>query len=330
MEITMKKNNNALSLYILVKRNIKLYLKDKMMVFFSVLAPIIVLLLYILFLGKIQTGSIMGATFAGYKVSDYFTDADINCLINNWMIAGVMGVSCVTVALNANIVMVRDRMSGNVNDVIASPVKKWVLYLSYIISCFVITFTICFFVLMFSLLYLVCSGGLMMTFGEFLGILGIMIVSIFSSAFFAVLICGFIKTTSALSAINSVFSTAIGFLIGSYLPFSMLPGYIQYIACFIPGTYSAGLFRNYFMGGVIRNLKTKGPSDPNFIKGLFDSYSIDLKFFGYEVSATWMVLVLLISIAVFGSLLWIFYSNKRTNFFAMGRQKFIKRKKSQR
>lgn len=325
----MKKNNNALSLYILVKRNIKLYLKDRMTVFFSVLAPIIVLLLYILFLGKIQTDTIMNMVIDGYRVSDYLTKTDINALINNWMIAGVMGVSCITVALNANIVMVRDRMTGNVNDVIASPVKRWVLYLSYIISCFLITFGICFIVLMISVIYLACSGGLMMTFSEFLGILGITILSILSSAFFTVLICGFIKTTSALAAMNGVFSTAIGFLIGSYLPFSMLPTYIQYMACFIPGTYSAGLFRNYFMGGVIRLFKSKVP-DMEIIKGIFDSYSIDLKFFGTTVSSSWMVLALLISIVVFGSLILIFYSNKKTNFFALGRKKLKKIKNNKR
>ena len=323
----MKKNNNCLSLYILIKRNIKLYLKDRTTVFFSVLAPIIVLLLYILFLGKIQTNSIMDMVIDGYKVSDYLTKSDIAALLNNWMIAGVMGVSCITVALNANVMMIRDRMTGTVNDVISSPVKRWVLYLSYIISCFVITFGICFIVLMISIIYLACSGGLMMTFSEFLGILGITILSILSSAFFTVLICGFVRTTSALAAINGVFSTAIGFLIGAYLPFSMLPIYIQYMACFIPGTYSAGLFRNYFMGGVIRLLKSKVP-DAAIVKGIFDSYSIDLKFFGNTVPAVWMVLALLISIVVFGSLILILYSNKKTNFFALGRKhKFSFKKK---
>lgn len=180
---------------------------------------------------------------------------------------------------------------------------------------------------MISIIYLACSGGLMMTFSEFLGILGITILSILSSAFFTVLICGFVRTTSALAAINGVFSTAIGFLIGAYLPFSMLPIYIQYMACFIPGTYSAGLFRNYFMGGVIRLLKSKVP-DAAIVKGIFDSYSIDLKFFGNTVPAVWMVLALLISIVVFGSLILILYSNKKTNFFALGRKhKFSFKKK---
>lgn len=301
-------------------------MKDKMTVFFSVLAPVIILLLYVLFLGDMQAESILSAIQQNAP-EIALDEAKImaNAIVNNWMISGVMGVSCITVALNANIVMVRDRMSGNVNDIISSPVKRWVLYLSYIISCFLITLCICLLVLMLSICYLAGTGGLMMRFSDFLVILCVTLISVFSSAFFMVLICGFIKTTSALSAINGVFSAAIGFLIGAYLPFSMLPKYIQYIACFIPGTYSAGLFRNYFMGGVINHLQGKVPQD--VINSLFKDYSINLEFFGRQITAGWMVFALLISIALFATLIIIFYSNKRTNFFTVVRKHKIRRKK---
>lgn len=318
-----KFGNNWLALGVLVKRNIKLYMKDKMTVFFSVLAPIIVLLLYVLFLGDMQAESILA--MLQEQGVETVTIADVNALVNNWMISGVMGVSCITIALNANIVMVRDRMTGNVNDVISAPVKRWVLYLSYIISCFLITFTICLIVLALSIIYLAATGGLMMSFSDFLTILCVMVISVFSSAFLMVLICSFIKTTGALGALNSVFCTAIGFLIGAYLPFSMLPSYIQYIACFIPGTYSAGLFRNYFMGGVIRHLQNGGvPQD--LIDGLLSDYSINLDFFRHPVTAGWMVFSILISIVLFAVLLVIFYSNKRTNFFMIGKK--LKKKKA--
>lgn len=297
-----------------------------MTVFFSILAPVIILLLYVLFLGEMQAESILNI-LQQHAPDMALEEAEIvaRAIVNNWMISGVMGVSCITVALNANIVMVRDRQSGNVNDIISSPVKRWVLYLSYIISCFIITFCICLLVLMLSICYLAGTGGLMMRFSDFLVILCVTIVSVLSSAFFMVLICGFIKTTSALAAINGVFSAAIGFLIGAYLPFSMLPKYIQYIACFIPGTYSAGLFRNFFMGGVINHLEGKVPAET--ISKLLGDYSINLEFFGKTITAGWMVFAILISIAIFASLIVIFYSNKKTNFFTVVRKHKIRKKK---
>ena len=319
------KNNNMLALGVLVKRNIKLYLKDKMTVFFSVLAPIIILLLYVLFLGKIQVDSIMGV-LADYGIGDALTETDIAGLINNWMIAGLMGVSCITVCINTNMVMLRDKASGNINDMLSSPVKRWVIFLSYIISCFLITLAICLIVLILAIIYLACTGGLMLSFVSFLAILGITIISTLSAAFFMVLICSFIKTPSALAALNGILSTAIGFLIGAYLPFSMLPPAMQYIACFIPGTYSVGLFKEYFLQGYLSNLAGKLPADGQIMELLEKNYSLSLDFFGIEVTTSWMTMVLIISIIVFGGLMVLFYSNKKTNFFNSTKKRLKKKK----
>ncbi|MBE7076193.1 MAG: ABC transporter permease [Clostridiales bacterium] len=323
----MKKSNNALSLYVLVKRNITLYMKDRMTVMFSVLAPIIVLLIYILFLGDLQVESISGM-LGEYGLEGVLQKSDIQALINNWMIAGVMGVSCVTVAINANIVMVRDKMNGSINDILASPVKRWVIYASYIISCFLITFCICLIVLLLSIVYLAATGGLMLSFVDFLSIFGSTILSTLSSAFLATLICSFIKSTGTLAALNGIFGTAMGFLIGAYLPFSMMPKFMQYMACFIPGTYSAGLFRNFFLKGVLSNFSAKLPPESNIIETLMENYSIRLELFGTEISAGYMALALIFAIVLFASLLLIFYSNKKTNFFAVGKKR--KKAKSKR
>ncbi len=295
-----------------------------MTVFFSVLAPIIVLLIYILFLGDSQADSIM-ALIESKGYAGMVTDSEVRAIVNNWMISGVMGVSCITVTINANMVMVRDRMNGNVNDIISSPVKHWVLYLSYIISCFIVTFCICMIVLLLSICYLAGTGGLMMSFVDFLLILCVSILSILSSSFFIVLICGFIKSTSTMAALNGIISAAIGFIIGAYLPFGMLPKYMEYIACFIPGSYSAGLFRNYFMGGVINHLGEKIPAD--VVNSLLGQYSVNLEFFGYKVSTGFMFFAIIISILVFGALILIFYSNKKTNFFLMSRKRKNKKSK---
>lgn len=319
------KNNNLLALSVLVKRNIKLYLKDKMTVFFSVLAPIIILLLYVLFLGKLQVDSIM-TMLAESGIDSTLTTQDVTGIINNWMIAGLMGVSCITVCINTNMVMIKDKATGNINDMLSSPVKRWVIYLSYIISCFVVTLAICLVVLLLAIVYLACTGGLMLSFVHFLAIVGITILSTLSSAFFMVLLCSFIKTTNALAALNGLFSTAIGFLIGAYLPFSMLPGAMQYIACFIPGTYSVGLYKEYFLSGYMQFLGDKLPADSEVFRLLNENYSLSLDFFGHEVSTSWMAMVLVISIVLFAGVLAILYSKKKTNFFNATKKRLKKRK----
>lgn len=314
-----KKGNTLLSLNMLVRRNIQTYLKDKMMVLFSVLAPVIVLLIYVLFLGDLQVK----------EITNYVGDLDvtteqISAVINNWMIAGVMGVSCLTVAVNANMTMVRDRSTGTVNDILVSPVKRWVIYASYIISCFLITFCICMIILFISLIYLACTGGFMLAFSDILALIGITILSCISSAFFIVLLCSFIKSVGTMSAFNGIYGTVIGFLTGAYLPFEMMPTAMSYVACFVPGTYSAGLYRNYFMKGIVKQI-SQIDGGAELIEQISKSYSLQLEFFGVQISSGWMVFALIVSIVVFGSLLLIFYSNKRTNFFTAEAKKIKNR-----
>lgn len=318
----MKKNSSMLSLGVLIKRNIKLFMKDKIIVFFSVLAPILVLLIYILFLGKLEVGMVENF-LSENGLEGALTRAEIQGVINNWMIAGVMGISCISVAINANLIMVKDRANGSINDVLASPVKKIVLYLSYIISSFLITCIITMFVLVFALIYLACTGGFMLSFGQVCGLFGLTILATMGSSLMISFLCSFIKSPSQLTAANSVFSAAIGFFIGAYMPFSMLPDFVQHVGCFIPGTYSAGLYKHIFLSGVFERLSGKLPA--NVVSGLMDQYSIELDFFGTKISAGWMAVALIASIVLFLGLIFIFYSNKRTNFFAITKKK--KRKK---
>ncbi len=319
------KQNTLLAFGMLVKRNIKLYLKDKMMVFFSVLAPVIVLLLYILFLGDMQVNSIINSVQSefGDSVDIEAITSMARVMINNWMISGVMGVSCITVAFNANTIMVRDRERGTINDVLASPVRRWVIYASYIMSCFIITMCITFIVLFFSMIYLACSGAFLLTASDFFAIVGIAILSVFSASFAMVLMISFFKSEGALASFSSVFTTAIGFLIGAYLPTSMLPVPIQYLTCFVPGTYSASLFRNFFLRAPMENMLSK--LDTDFVSKLMKEFSIEMDFFGIRISATMMTLSLVLSIVIFGALLMVLYSKKRSNFFLISKK--IKKKK---
>ena len=74
----------------LALRGIKIFLSDKMSVFFSLLAPIIILMLYVLFLGDIQYDSLK-SVMEGLPVDE----GVLHAVIDGWMIAGVVSVSCI-------------------------------------------------------------------------------------------------------------------------------------------------------------------------------------------------------------------------------------------
>ena len=76
----------------LVRRNILNYLRDKASVFFSFLSVIIIILMYILFLGKMQIDNLEGA-FEGVE--------GVGWLVSSWIMAGFLTVSIITVPLGA-------------------------------------------------------------------------------------------------------------------------------------------------------------------------------------------------------------------------------------
>ncbi len=285
--------NDFVCLGNLIGREIKIFLKDKASVFFSILAPIIILLLYFLFLGDMQVSSVE-ATLKGTGVSRDL----IKSFIDGWMLAGVVSVACITISFSAYNVVLSDKECGALDDLNSSPVKRWVINLSYYIYNFTVTMIICFILLVIVFIYVAITGWYLSA-GETFAVIGMIILSIFSSTLVTTAICGFVKTVNAHSALVGILSAVSGFLIGAYMPIGMYPQAVQYIVLFIPGTYSAGVFRNLFMNGALNEI---GKIAPYHKEALQDAYTLNLDFFGDKIGADIMVYALIAMIAIFAVL----------------------------
>lgn len=285
--------NDFVCLGNLIGREIKIFLKDKTSVFFSILAPIIILLLYFLFLGDMQVSSVE-ATLKGTGVSRDL----IKSFIDGWMLAGVVSVACITVSFSAYNVVLSDKECGALDDLYSSPVKRWVINLSYYIYNFTVTMIICFILLVIVFIYVAITGWYLSASQAF-GIIGMVILSVVSSTLVTTAICGFVKTVNAHSALVGILSAVSGFLIGAYMPIGMYPSAVQYIVLFIPGTYSAGVFRSLFMSGALDRIVEIAPYHK---EALQDAYSINLDFFGNKIGADIMVYALIAMIAIFAIL----------------------------
>ena len=170
----------------------------------------------------------------------------IYALADCWMMAGVLAVSCITVSLNTNYIMVRDKERGANRDFISSPISSRMVMVSYFAFNTIVCFVVNFLVLCLCMIYLAAYGAFMIDFVDFLALVGIILLSTMNAALLTFFVCNFINTESTLSSIVAIASAAVGFVIGAYFPAT---GVIQRITVFFPGTYSASLFRNYFMSG---------------------------------------------------------------------------------
>ena len=250
----------------LIKRSLNIFLKDKMSVFFSLLSPLIVLAVYVLFLADIQVDAVK-SNFENVPIDDKL----IKNFVDAWMLAGVIAVACITVSFSAQNIMIADKERGVLVDILSSPIPRGLIGVAYLISNIIISLCLCYIVLAISFVYMAISGWTLSVSDVFL-LLALTLVSV----------CFAVKTSAQHGAFVGITSAVIGFLIGAYMPLSMFPKAVQYITLFVPGTYSAALFRNLFMDGALEKIADIAPIADNELRKAF---SMELDFFGTTIGA---------------------------------------------
>lgn len=284
-----KIKDNAAVVSGLVERSLKIFLKDKASVFFSLLAPLIVLGLYLLFLGDIQTDGIKTA-FEGASIEE----KSLKNFVDAWMLAGVVSVACVTVSFSVQGITVQDREKGVLNDMLASPISRGIIDLSYLISNFVVTLCICLIVLAVAFVYVAITGWTL-SFVDVVLLIALTVMSVLSASVISTLVGLAFRTSSQHSAFVGIISAVIGFVMGAFMPLSAFPEGVQYVTLFVPATYSAALYRNLFMRGALEKIDAVLPGAGDGLKG---SFSMELDFFGKTIGADMQAVIFAAFIAL--------------------------------
>ena len=281
------------TLNIMIKRNTKLFFKDKGMFFTSLITPAILLVLYSTFLGKIYKDSFASALPGGLNVPEKL----INGCVGAQLVSSILAVSCVTVAFCSNMLMVQDKANGTLKDLTVSPVKPSLLAMSYYFSTLISTLIICVAAAVICLAY-IAAVGWYMSFSDILFILlDIFLLVMFGTALSSI-INFFLNSQGQISAVGTVVSSGYGFICGAYMPISQFSKGLQRVICFLPGTYGTSLLRNHAMRGVYKEMSTLGfPSE--IIEAIKDSVDCNLYFFGNKVEVGMMYLILGGSVALF-------------------------------
>ena len=302
------KANNADIFFQLTKRHLLVFFGNKVRVMYTLLVPVIIFVVYIFFLRDLEMLTIQNELIKMGISDDATMWHYCETLVDSWMISGIIGLSTITVALQANTIIVEDKQNGVNRDFASSPINKNVLIASYFFYNFIVTALVCFVFYVICLIYLAVMGEFLITFANVMTVLAVMLYSTVSATLMTVFICSFVKTEGTMMSIVAVFSTAIGFLIGAYMPLGMLPVWVQGVCGFIPGTYSCALLRYGFMANPLNDLthyvtevlQLEGGAE--LINTLTGNFGYNLNFFGNTVSAPFQALAIAVFIIIFLSL----------------------------
>jgi multidrug/hemolysin transport system permease protein len=277
----------------LIRRNTKLYFKDKGMFFSSLITPVILLVLYVTFLKKVFDDSFRSAlTEAGAVVSDSI----INGVVGGQLVSSLLAVSCVTVAFCSNLLMIKDKTSGARHDLTITPVRPAVMAMGYYMASLLSTLIVTLTAAAVCLGYLAWAGWYL-TAGDVAALLlDVLLLTMFGTALSSC-INFWLTTDGQASAVGTIVSAGYGFICGAYMPMSNFGEGLQKVLSFLPGTYGTSLLRNHTMGGAFAEMERLGFPD-QVVEAIRSSVDCNLFFFGHQVTNGQMYLVLVGSTAV--------------------------------
>lgn len=224
----------------LVIRNLKLYFRDKAAVFFSLLGVLIIILMYVLFLGNMVAG--MAEGFSD-NVARFFTDS--------WVMAGVIAATSMTTCLGGFGIMVDDKAKKISLDFESSPIPRSTLVLAYVLASVIIGLIMSTFTLLLGEVYIVIFGGQFLSLQALLKVLGIVVLSVSASSAIVFFLVTSIKSQNAFGTLSTLIGTLIGFLTGVYVPIGNLPEFIQTVIKIVPVSHAAAALRQVMMGEAI-------------------------------------------------------------------------------
>lgn len=254
----------TITLLAFTKRNIVLYFRDKTAVFFSLFAVFILIALYVLFLADLTAEGI-----------PEFPSKD--ALLISWFIAGILAVTSMTTTLGAFGILVEDRANQRTMDFFAAPIPRTKLVAGYIFSAIFVGTFMSVVTFIIADIYLLSTGIGLLSLSKTIKVIGIIILSVFTSGSMVLFIVSFLKTSNAFSAVSMVIGTLLGFLAGIYIPIGNFPDYLQFIVKLFPVSHSAALFRQVLMESYLVEAFTNAPI------GIKETFELDMGVF-YEVS----------------------------------------------
>ena len=200
---------------LIVKRNIKMYFKDKGLFISSLITPLVLLVLYATFLAKVYKDSFTGALPEGLEVADNL----INGCVGGELLSSLLAVCSVTIAFCSNIIMIQDKYLSSIKDFNISPVKRAKIASGYLSASFVSTLIVCCITCALGFLYLAVTGWYLSFSDVLLVLLDVILLSLFGTVLSSIIFT-FLSTQGQASAAGTIVSAGYGFLCGAYMPMS--------------------------------------------------------------------------------------------------------------
>lgn len=201
-------------------RNIKIFARNRVQLVFTIIMPFFFL----------------------YVFSSVFKIENIPNPVN-YMLAGIVITTVFQTSLTIATSTIEDIVSGFMKEVLVSPVKRIQIAAGQLLSAATIA---------------TLQGIIILFIGYFIGlkftsiitpfaVIGVMIVVGLVFSGLGLYLAALVKDSQTFQIVVTAISMPLTFLCGAYIPLSLLPKVLQYIAYFNPMTYTTAFFRTIIL-----------------------------------------------------------------------------------
>lgn len=271
-------------------RNIKIYLRDRSAVFFSLLSMLIVIVLMLVFLGDMNINALTD-TLEEYGIgSADANESNAKLFVLLWTLGGVLCMNGVTVTTMTLSTMINDEERGRMNSFRTAPIDRIDLALGYILSSWAASVFVCLITLAAGEIFAAVNGAQLPGLDGQLALVGAIALNSFTYAGVMYFAACLIKTEGAWSGFSTLIGTLVGFLGGIYLPIGSLPDAVQTVLKCLPTIYGCSVFRSLLAENALMTAMDNAPAA--LVSEYSEAMGISLSFGENELGTGIMLAIL--------------------------------------
>jgi len=283
---------------ILTRRHLRVFWRDRLTVFFTLLGPLALFVLFGLFLRK-QTADLIQRGVPGSSSTDAYGMCDA------WVFASVVALSCFTGSLGMLMAFVDDRTTGRFSDYLVAPVKRGELAISYVVSTVIVSFVISVIFMGFSQVWALCFGSAVMSWKLALECMAAIFLACFIFSAMNTFIVTFLGSQGAMGGYSVTMGSAMGFLAYCFVTPLGLATWVNNVLGVLPFAETASLIRYSLMrpatDRIVSSLPTRDLQD-QARDTMMHNLGVTLTVDGSQLSNWLMIVVLIVLALIFGVL----------------------------
>ena len=284
----------------LTKRNLLLFFKDKQSILFSLLTSMIVFALYLLFLKDTFVNAMDSAINQFPGLSSLIDTNDKDMFANLILLTGILGSAMITVPYNCLIILVKDRENKVDYDILATPLKRGQIILSYFVSAALSSVILTGIILAVGLTTICMHGDIYLGAIDILKAFGVVALGSVSATSIFMIVVLFLKSVSASGAFFGLLSAVSGFIIGAYIPISQFSEAIQTVCNIFPASQITIVLRNVLINGLLEHMNTTldGVDQGMFVTSIKELFSFKARLFDGYFDMSQMLCYIIVSIVI--------------------------------